>query len=118
MASALEPSGGAGNVVILSGALLLAFIAGLTDFRSRRIPNWLTVSAFALGVAAHSFYGGWSGLKTSLLGTVVGLGLLLPFVLLRSLGNVVYLLPPYCIRAGELDRIYGAIDESLSFVRV
>src|SRR5436305_13499126 len=86
MASALEPSGGAGNVVILSGALLLAFIAGLTDFRSRRIPNWLTVSAFALGVAAHSFYGGWSGLKTSLLGTVVGLGLLLPFVLLRSLG--------------------------------
>jgi prepilin peptidase CpaA len=29
---------------------------------------------------------GWSGLKTSLLGALVGLGLLLPFVLLRSLG--------------------------------
>jgi adenosylmethionine-8-amino-7-oxononanoate aminotransferase len=39
-------------------------------------------------------------------------------VLLRSLGNVVYLLPPYCVRAGELDRIYGAIDESLSFVHI
>jgi adenosylmethionine-8-amino-7-oxononanoate aminotransferase len=39
-------------------------------------------------------------------------------ILLRALGNVVYLLPPYCVRAGELDRIYGAIDESLSFVRV
>jgi adenosylmethionine-8-amino-7-oxononanoate aminotransferase len=39
-------------------------------------------------------------------------------ILLRSLGNVVYLLPPYCVRASELDRIYGAIDESLSFVRV
>lgn len=39
-------------------------------------------------------------------------------VLLRTLGNVVYLLPPYCIRAGELDRIYGVIDESLALVRV
>ena len=39
-------------------------------------------------------------------------------ILLRALGNVVYLLPPYCLRASELDRIYGAIDESLSLVRV
>jgi adenosylmethionine-8-amino-7-oxononanoate aminotransferase len=39
-------------------------------------------------------------------------------VLLRTLGNVVYVLPPYCMRADELDRIYGLIDESLAFVRV
>ena len=37
-------------------------------------------------------------------------------VLLRALGNVVYVLPPYCIRAGELDRIYGTIDDSLALV--
>ena len=37
-------------------------------------------------------------------------------VLLRPLGNVVYLLPPYCIRTGELERIYGIIDESLTLV--
>src|SRR4051812_13168652 len=66
--------------------VLLAFIAGVTDFRCRRIPNWLTVPALAMGVAANTFFGGWGGLKTSLLGTAVGLGLLLPFVLLRSLG--------------------------------
>jgi len=71
---------------ILGGMVLLAAIAGWTDLRSRRIPNWLTVSGFALGVAAHVFLEGWVGLKTSLLGTLVGLGLLLPFVLLRSLG--------------------------------
>ena len=71
---------------ILAGMVLLALIAGWTDFRSRRIPNWLTVTAFVAGVAANSFYGGWGGLKTSLLGAAVGLGLLLPFVLLRSLG--------------------------------
>jgi len=39
-------------------------------------------------------------------------------VLLRTLGNVVYLMPPYCVRAPELDRIYGTIDESLAFVGV
>jgi len=35
-------------------------------------------------------------------------------VLLRPLGNVVYVLPPYCVRAPELDRIYDAIDESVA----
>jgi adenosylmethionine-8-amino-7-oxononanoate aminotransferase len=38
-------------------------------------------------------------------------------VLLRSLGNVVYVLPPYCTTVAELDRIYDVIDESLSLVR-
>jgi prepilin peptidase CpaA len=71
---------------ILAGMVLLAFLAGVTDLVRRRIPNWLTVPALAVGVAANTFFGGWSGLKTSLLGALVGLGLLLPFVLLRSLG--------------------------------
>ena len=38
-------------------------------------------------------------------------------VLLRSLGNVVYVLPPYCTMAAELDRIYDAIDDSLALIR-
>ena len=71
---------------VLAGAVLFAVIAGWTDLRSRRIPNWLTVPALALGVVLNTIFGGWSGLKTSLLGVVVGLGLLLPLVLLRSLG--------------------------------
>ncbi len=75
-----------GATVLLIGALLLALLAGITDFRSRRIPNWLTVPAFALGVASNTYFYGWAGLKASLLGALVGLGLLLPFVLLRSLG--------------------------------
>jgi prepilin peptidase CpaA len=74
------------KLVILAGAMLVALIAGWTDWRSRRIPNWLTVPGFALGVAANTILSGWSGLRTSLLGALIGLGLLLPFVLLRSLG--------------------------------
>ena len=37
-------------------------------------------------------------------------------VLLRSLGNVVYVLPPYCTTVAELDRIYDTIDDSLALV--
>jgi prepilin peptidase CpaA len=83
---ALDLSRHDGSAVVLGGALVLAFIAAVTDFRSRRIPNWLTVPALVVGVTANSFFNGWGGLKTSLLGTLVGLGVLLPFVLLRSLG--------------------------------
>jgi prepilin peptidase CpaA len=71
---------------ILAGALLLAVIAGFMDLRSRRIPNWLTVSGFVVGVVLNVFFGGWSGLKASLLGFTLALALLLPFWLLRSLG--------------------------------
>jgi adenosylmethionine-8-amino-7-oxononanoate aminotransferase len=37
-------------------------------------------------------------------------------LLVRPLGNVIYLMPPYCITAGELDRVYEAIDEAASVV--
>lgn len=71
---------------ILAGAVLLSLLAGWTDLRSRRIPNWLTVTGAAAGLIANTILSGWSGAKDSLLGLLVGLGLLLPFVLLRSLG--------------------------------
>jgi prepilin peptidase CpaA len=65
---------------------LLAIVAGWTDWRSRRIPNYLTVPGLLLGIAANSWLRGWAGAKDSLLGAALGLALLLPFVLIRSLG--------------------------------
>jgi prepilin peptidase CpaA len=65
---------------------LLAITAGWTDWRSRRIPNWLTVPGLLLGIAVNSWLRGWHGTKDSLLGAGLGLLLLLPFVLLKSLG--------------------------------
>jgi prepilin peptidase CpaA len=67
-------------------AVLVAIGAGFLDWRYRRIPNWLTVSGFAAGVAVNTVFYRWPGLKGALLGTLLGLGLLLPFVLVRSLG--------------------------------
>jgi prepilin peptidase CpaA len=72
--------------IVLGLAVALALIAGWTDWRSRRIPNWLTVPGFLLGVSLNVLAGGWAGLKTSLLGAGLGLLVLLPFVFLRSLG--------------------------------
>jgi prepilin peptidase CpaA len=72
--------------ILLAGAIVLAAIAAWTDLRSRRIPNWLTVTGAVVGVAASTILGKWSGMRVSLLGVGLGLALLLPFVLLRSLG--------------------------------
>jgi len=37
-------------------------------------------------------------------------------ILLRPLGNVIYILPPYCIEAGELHRVYDVIVEAIGAV--
>jgi prepilin peptidase CpaA len=67
-------------------ALVVAVWAGWIDWHSRRIPNWLTVPALLTGIAVSTLGGGWTGTKASLEGAGLGLGLLLPFVLLRGLG--------------------------------
>ena len=66
--------------------VLLAIAAGWTDWRSRRIPNWLTVPGLLPVIAANSWLRGWPGAQPSLLGARLGLLLLLPFVLIGSLG--------------------------------
>jgi prepilin peptidase CpaA len=72
---------------LVSGlAVALAIMAGLMDWRSRRIPNWLTVPGMLVGIAANAIASGLGGLKTSLLGAGLALLLLLPFVFVRSLG--------------------------------
>lgn len=38
-------------------------------------------------------------------------------VLLRPLGNIVYIMPPYCITTGELDKIYSVIELSLTHLK-
>jgi adenosylmethionine-8-amino-7-oxononanoate aminotransferase len=33
-------------------------------------------------------------------------------LVLRPLGATIYVLPPYCVSAGDLDLVYAAIDEA------
>jgi len=72
------------GVLVLAG--LLAAIAAWTDWRWRRIPNWLTVPGAAAGIVANSLADGWDGAKSSLEGLGLGLLLLLPFLVIRALG--------------------------------
>ena len=64
----------------------LTLFAGWLDWRSRRIPNWLTVPALLLGITVNSVLTGWHGAKVSLEGAGLALALLLPLVFLRAFG--------------------------------
>jgi prepilin peptidase CpaA len=75
------------NQAIWILSAVFALTAGITDLRARRIPNWLTYPAIPVAIALHAIAGGWHGARLSLLGAALGLALLLPFVLLRSLGG-------------------------------
>ncbi len=67
-------------------AIGVGLIGGWIDWRTHRLPNWLTVSGCSIGIAANSVYFGWAGMKASFFGAGIALGILLPVVLLRGLG--------------------------------
>ena len=72
--------------VIWALTLVLTLCAAWIDGRTRRIPNWLTVSGAVVGISIHLLFGGWQGGLTALEGVGLGLLVLLPLVLLRALG--------------------------------
>lgn len=67
-------------------AVILAAWAGWLDWRTRRIPNWATVSGFLIGLALNTAVWGWQGTQIALAGAALALIILLPVVLLRGLG--------------------------------
>lgn len=72
---------------ILNLALLaVALVAGVTDIKTRRIPNWLVLTGLGLGIAINSVLFEWSGVKLSLSGAAVAFGIYFVFYLLRAMG--------------------------------
>ncbi len=61
---------------IAGAAVVITAAAAVTDFRYRRIPNWLTLSAFVLGLLFRLATGGGAGLLDAGLGFAVGFGTL------------------------------------------
>ncbi len=72
-------------------ALGLAAVGGYTDVRSRRIPNWLTVGAFALALVVRAL--GVEAVGAGLAGAAVAIavGLALHLVGMLGAGDVKYL---------------------------
>jgi prepilin peptidase CpaA len=67
-------------------AIGVTLVAAFVDYRSRKIPNWLTVPAFFTGLILRTALFGWPGAKSALEGAGLALVLLLPLVLMRALG--------------------------------
>lgn len=72
--------------IIWLSTMAFSFPAGVIDWRTRKIPNWLTVSGLVIGIAVHAWFGGWRGALISLEGAGLALAILLPLVMLRALG--------------------------------
>jgi len=84
--------------IIVSGMLLaiLLVTACLTDFRDRRISNKLVVIGTLTGIGLHILFpkgaglfstaAGSLGTMNALYGCAAGLGLMMPFYLLRAMG--------------------------------
>ncbi|MGH9773578.1 MAG: A24 family peptidase [Candidatus Acidiferrales bacterium] len=66
--------------------MVIAGAAAYSDWRFRRIPNRLTVSAFLLGLTLNSVAWGWHGTRNSLIGAAIPMLALLPLVMMRGLG--------------------------------
>jgi prepilin peptidase CpaA len=64
----------------------ITLIAADTDFRSRRIPNALTLTAVLAALVAHALTGGVHGLGQAGLGMLVAGGILLPGWLMGWMG--------------------------------
>ena len=74
--------------VILTIAVVAFMAAAMfSDLKSRRIPNWLTVGAFALALVFQIATDGWAGLGFAMGGFAVGFGLLLILWLTGSGGG-------------------------------
>jgi prepilin peptidase CpaA len=66
--------------------IVLVSAAAWTDFRTRRIPNWITVPGAVLGLALRAWYDGAAGVWTSLEGAALGLGIFIVFFFAGGMG--------------------------------
>lgn len=60
------------NIILIAAV----FSAAVFDYRSRRVPNFLTIPAVVVGVAAGFLQGGLAGISVSALGLALGIAFL------------------------------------------
>lgn len=68
------------------GCLPFLGAAFITDIRSMRIPNWITVTALLGGLAAQTGMRGWQGFMFAGAGAVAGFAVLLLLHLIGAVG--------------------------------
>lgn len=68
------------------GCLLFLAAAFITDLKSMRIPNWITVSGLLAGLLAQVLMSGWDGLLKAGVGAAAGFSVLLIMHLIGAVG--------------------------------
>jgi prepilin peptidase CpaA len=69
-----------------SAAFAISLFGGMHDLLTRRIPNWLTLPAIGIGLAAQLWAASWSGLLDGSLGILLGFALFFPIYALGHMG--------------------------------
>jgi prepilin peptidase CpaA len=73
----------------------------ISDFRTRRIPNWLTGCGILAGLLLHGTLGGWRSLTSAALGGLIAGAVFLLFYLAGGMGaGDVKLITAVCCLAG------------------
>lgn len=72
--------------IMLAAVTIICVIGAVTDLRSRKIPNWLTLGALPIGLIASGILGGWQGLFLSFAAMILALLIYFPLYLLRAMG--------------------------------
>ena len=71
----------------LIGSSAVAGMGAVPDVRAGRIPNWFTYSSLIAGLLLRATLSRWSGLRTGLLGMLVGGGIFFILMLLGGMGG-------------------------------
>jgi prepilin peptidase CpaA len=74
-------------IIRLGPLLAVLALAAIIDAKYRRIPNWLTFSLMAAGLARASWHAGLSGAGYSLLGLLTGASLAILLFAISALGG-------------------------------
>lgn len=95
------------NTIVLSHADFADTIAGHPFIKNIRQQG--TILAIELNTAESSSY--FNNIQSTAYQYYLSRG-----VFLRPLGNIVYIMPPYCITQSELQTVYSCVSDSLSFL--
>lgn len=75
------------NTLYLALAVVVAMVAAVWDIRTRRIPNWLTLSTILAGLAMHGVVGGARDMSIALVAALVGGGIFAIFFIAGGMGG-------------------------------
>lgn len=75
------------SILLVVSILIYTSAAAVSDLRSRRIPNWMTLPVLLLGFVYQATFHGWPGILDGLQGVGVGAGPLLLMWLIGSGGG-------------------------------